>query len=41
MMENLQTNNPKTYWKLVEELSDKHKKCTNIEIEKLFKYYKT
>jgi hypothetical protein len=41
MMENLQTNNPKTYWKLVEELSDKHKKCTNIEIEKLFNHYKT
>ncbi len=40
MMENLQNKNSKSYWKLVEELSDKHKKGTNIEIEKLFNHYK-
>ena len=39
-MENLQTENPKVYWKLVEELSDKYKMGSKIEIEKLFSHYK-
>ena len=38
-MENLQTENPKVYWKLVEELSDKYKMGSKIEIEKLFSHY--
>ena len=41
MMENLQTNNPKAYWQLVEELSDNiKKKGPNIDIAKLFNHYK-
>ena len=39
-MENLQTENPKVYWKLVEELSDKYNMGSKIEIEKLFSHYK-
>jgi hypothetical protein len=39
MMDRLQTTNPKGYWKLVEELTDKHKTKTDIEVEKLHKHY--
>jgi len=41
MMENLHSHNPKGYWKLVDELTDKHKSNSTIEIEKLFHHYKT
>ena len=40
-MENLHSHNPKGYWKLVDELTDKHKSNSTIEIEKLFHHYKT
>jgi len=41
MMDNLHTTNPKGYWKLVEEITDKRKKIkTDIEIEKLYNHYK-
>ena len=39
-MESLHRQHPSQYWKLVEELSDKKKSRTNIEIEELFKHYK-
>jgi hypothetical protein len=39
MMDRLQTTNPKGYWNLVEELTDKHKTKTDIEVEKLHKHY--
>ena len=40
MMEGLQTNNPKEYWKLVEELTDRDKTKSTIKVEKLFTHYK-
>ena len=39
-MEELHTNNPKGYWKLVEELTDKYKAKTNIELDKMYLHYK-
>ena len=40
MLGSLQSNNPKQYWKLVEDITNKNQPKTCVAVENLYEHYK-